>query len=228
MIDGAGMLDELYVLLAELARRTGGPRLLGSCSGRNAWPVRGVYFLFEPGEVREDGSLRVVRVGTHGLIAGSRSTLWNRLAQHRGSQSGKGNHRGSIFRLHVGASLIARGDVGNVETWGRGSSVPRAVRDTEEAIELAVSAHLAAMPVLWLPVGDEAGPSSDRRCIEAGAISTLSRLSNPVADPPTRGWLGNHAARPAIRASGLWNVNHVEGPLTDQFLPLLAQRVEEQ
>jgi hypothetical protein len=75
------------------------------------------------------------------------------------------------------------------------------------------------------PVDDEPGPRSDRGRIEAGAIAALSRQSNPAADPPTPGWLGNHATRPAIRGPGLWNVNHVEDPLTGKFLPVLARWV---
>lgn len=223
MNEDAELLDELYGHLGELARRTGGPRTLRSCTGRDGWPARGVYFFFEPGEVRADGSPRVVRVGTHGLTAGSKSTLWGRLSQHRGRTSGSGNHRGSVFRLHVGAALIARGDVVPVDTWGQRSSAPRDVREAEAAIEQAVSAHLGAMTVLWVPVDDEPGASSDRGRIEAGAIAVLSHRSNPSADPPTPGWLGNYAARPAIRESGLWNVNHVDGPLTREFLPALAR-----
>ena len=72
------------------------------------WPRRGVYFFFEPGESRSlsgTGS-RIVRLGTHALANGSRSTLWQRLSQHRGNAKGDGgNHRGSIFRLLVGVAL---------------------------------------------------------------------------------------------------------------------------
>lgn len=100
---------------------------------------------------------------------------------------------------------------------------PRDVREAEAAIEQAVSAHLGAMTVLWVPVDDEPGASSDRGRIEAGAIGALSRRSNPSADSPSAGWLGNYAARPAIRESGLWNVNHVDGPFTQEFLPVLAR-----
>lgn len=223
MTAGIELLDELYELLGELARRTGGPRTLGSCTGRDGWPTRGVYFFFEPGEIRADGSPRVVRVGTHGLTAGSKSTLWGRLSQHRGRTSGRGNHRGSVFRLHVGAALIARSDVVPVGTWGSGRAPLETFREAEAAIEQAVSAHIGAMGVLWVPVDDEPGASSDRGRIEAGAIAALSRLSNPAADPPSPAWLGNHAARPTIRGSGLWNVNHVDGPLTQDFLPVLAR-----
>ena len=77
-------LDRLYGLLAELRERLGGYKYLRDCNGRMSWPKRGVYFIFEDGELREDGHTpRVVRVGTHAVSAGSRTTLWNRLSQHR-------------------------------------------------------------------------------------------------------------------------------------------------
>ena len=66
-----------------------------------------VCFFYEAGEERSGSgvALRVVRIGTHGLTVGSRSTLWGRLSQHRGTSRGTGNHRGSIFRLLVGIAL---------------------------------------------------------------------------------------------------------------------------
>ena len=99
--DPADALDRLYELLGDLRSRLGGARTLASCTGRMDWPARGVYLFFEPGEMRRDGTPRVVRVGTHALTVGSRTTLWQRLSQHRGYLSGRwaggGNHRGSVF-----------------------------------------------------------------------------------------------------------------------------------
>lgn len=122
-------LDAFYTLLRQLERHVGGPRLLAECTGRMAWPQRGVYFFFENGEYREDGAeQRVVLVGTHGLRAGGKSTLCGRLGQHRGTGSGDrlgGNHRGSVFRLHVGQALLTRGlhpEAG--DSWAAGSSAP--------------------------------------------------------------------------------------------------------
>jgi hypothetical protein len=68
-------LDRFYELLDDLEHAVGGRRRLGSATGRDGWPTRGVYFVFEPGEHRESGGDRVVRVGTHGLKTGSRSNL---------------------------------------------------------------------------------------------------------------------------------------------------------
>ena len=84
------------------------------------WPLRGIYFFMEEGERRTDTGtgLRIVRVGTHALKAGSRTTLWHRLSQHKGQEkSGGGNHRGSIFRLLVGSTLMKPGGM-SCQSWG--------------------------------------------------------------------------------------------------------------
>src|SRR5437764_47154 len=105
-MDRRADLIRFYKILAELERRVGGKRRLGECGRGIVWPRRGVYFFFESGEGRSDSGPRVVRVGTHALKDGSGTTLWTRLSQHRGSMgTGGGNHRGSIFRLLVGAAI---------------------------------------------------------------------------------------------------------------------------
>lgn len=229
--DRAGSVDEFYRLLAVLGDRCGGPRLLSESTARSGWPRRGVYFFFEPGELRADGSgLRVVRVGTHGLRP-SKSTLWGRLAQHKGTMGGRraggGNHRGSVFRLHVGQALLARGSFPEpiADTWSRGGSAPARVLESELVLERAVTSHIGAMPVLWLDVDDEPGPASDRGVIEAGAIALLSNLGRPPVDPPSAGWLGLSSSNPLISDSGLWNVRHVADQASDGFLPLLEEYI---
>ena len=69
---------------ADWLRSWGGPRRLADSHGSDGWPRHGVYFFYEPGETRADGTDRVVRVGTHALTATSQATLWGRLRQHRG------------------------------------------------------------------------------------------------------------------------------------------------
>jgi hypothetical protein len=162
------------------------------------------------------------------LTVSSKATLWGRLAQHRGRSSGGGNHRGSIFRRHVGAALLARdGDRSGTAaaTWGKGSSAPRDVVVAEHAHELEVSRYLAALPFLWLAVDDPPGATSHRGIIERGSIGLLSRRANPLADPPSPGWLGLHAIAPEIRTSGLWNVNHVDEPYDPAFQHVLEAYV---
>jgi hypothetical protein len=78
-------IDYFYALLRDLADRTGGPMYLTDGGLARACPRAGLYFFFENGELRTTGEPRVVRVGTHGLTATGKATLWGRLRQHRGS-----------------------------------------------------------------------------------------------------------------------------------------------
>jgi len=214
--------DHFYLLLDELAQRVGGSRLLRDCTGAGDWPRHGVYFFFEDGEIRADGSCRVVRVGTHALIPTSRTTLWDRLSQHRGQLKGRnyggGNHRASVFRRHVGAALIRRGDwpAGLLASWlDRDPPTQRAER--EDDIEREVSRYIGAMPFLWLGVPDRA----DRGYLERNSLALLSCLAG-CQDPPSAGWLGRDATRSEISGSGLWNVHHVYDRYDPAFLQLLA------
>ncbi len=97
-------LCRLYAALDRL-EQTYGARRLGDCDGKLDWPKQGVYFFRDIAErrIHTGKGARIVRVGTHALTATSKTTLWQRLAQHKGSsKSGGGNHRGSIFRLLAG------------------------------------------------------------------------------------------------------------------------------
>lgn len=195
-----------------------------------AWPERGVYFFFQDGELREDGRTpRVVRVGTHGVSSRSKTTLWNRLSQHRGSvRSGGGDHRGSIFRLHVGIAMLRQQPdefLAAGTTWGRGNSADRATRVAEELLESAVSRFIGDMPFLWVEIDDEPGPQSQRQVVESNLIALLSNANKPPLDPPSSTWLGHHSDRPAIRDSGLWNVNHVYEPHRPAGLDLLEYHI---
>ena len=223
-------LDDLrcfYEILAILERKIGGPRTLADSSGRMCWPNRGVYFFQEPGEERSDtgDGLRIVRVGTHALRVGERSTLWERLRQHKGTIRGSGNHRGSVFRSLVGSALIEC-DSTRCSSWGKGSNAPSCVRDAERPLEKRVSAVIGAMPFLWLAVEDEPGPDSLRGYIERNAIALLSNFDKPSLDLSSRGWLGRCCDRDRVRRSGLWNSNHVDGKYKPAFLDILECAVD--
>jgi len=222
-------LECFYELVHECGRRLGGPRRMAVCSGRLEWPKRGVYFFFEPNEVRRDtgSGARIIRVGTHALKTGSTTTLWNRLAQHRGPRATRsGNHRGSIFRLLVGAALIRQRAL-ECSTWGCGSSAPRDVRKAERPLEEAVSDYIGRMDVIWLEVPDEPGPASLRGVIERNAIALLSNARQPALDPPSVGWLGWACPRPLVSEAGLWNQNHVQDEYDRSFLEQFASLVRE-
>ena len=227
-----------YDLLNGLRNRVGGTRRLVECNGRMDWPQRGLYFFCEAGEERSDSGteLRVVRVGTHGLKAGSHSTLWGRLSQHRGTSRGSGNHRGSIFRLLVGIALARREGIGLPPSWGVGGDPGAAarrlglgradVKSAEADLEARVSRYIGDMPFLWLGVGDEPGPASQRGLIERNAIALLSGYREPSPDPPSVDWLGRFSDRERVRCSGLWNNNHVDEDYDPSFLDILESRIE--
>ena len=229
-----------YELLSSLATRFGGYRRLAECSGRMDWPQRGVYFFFEPGESRSSSGTgsRVVRVGTHALKEGSRATLWQRLSQHRGNARGdSGNHRGSVFRLLVGAALARRGDCPLPPSWSVCSDPGKAarqlglasratVKDAEADLERRVSEYIGQMPFLWLNVPDAPNPQSARGRIERNAIALLSHARTPAVDQPSASWLGLHSDRARVRASGLWNNNHVDEDGSAEFLSEMAELVD--
>ncbi|EPR37362.1 hypothetical protein dsx2_0708 [Desulfovibrio sp. X2] len=222
-------LDRFYAAVADLEKGLGGRRTFGECSGRMDWPDRGVYLIFEPGEFRSDGvTPRVVRVGTHAVSVAAKSTLWSRLRAHRGTLQGSGNHRASIFRLHVGRALAQRDPSLMVETWGVGQSAPKAVRKGEERLERAVSEYIARMCVLWLNIDDAPGRGSDRAYLERQIIGLLS-ADGRLADPSSENWLGRGSFNTRISDSGLWNLDYVlfdhESEMLDRFEAYVAATV---
>jgi len=211
-------LKMFYQLLKMLEQNTGGPFYL-SDSNSKSLPRRGVYFFMEHGELRTDSGTghRIVRVGTHGLKQDSKSTLAQRLSQHKGAiKTGGGNHRGSIFRLLVGTTLFDKNT--ECSTWGQGSSACADIRCGEELLEKEVSSIITKMPFLYLDVDDAPSPESMRGVIERNAIALLSNYKKPPLDPQSHEWRGYKCNREKVRLSGLWNQNHVDETYNPSFL----------
>jgi hypothetical protein len=220
-------LNRFYSLLDELERKLGGPRLLSQCSGSEDWPERGVYFFREEGENRGDHEdvQRIVRVGTHALKTRANTTLWKRLAGHKGlPDNGGGNHRASILRMFVGQALCER-DGHDYPSWGEGTSASLEVRQSELPLERLVSTRIGNMPFLWLAIDDEPGPDSLRGYIERNAIALLSNYGKHRIDPPSESWLGHYCHRERVRHSGLWNPSHVTETYDPAFLGDLEQLI---
>ncbi len=224
-----GRLDDLrrfYDILDVLGQRAGGVRCLSSCTGPMAWPERGVYFFFEPGETRSDIGTgpRVVRVGTHPLGSASRTTLRQRFHQHRGNVGDRGgNHRGSVFRKHIGFALLDADREIACPTWGEGNSAPRDVRANEQHLETHVSEVIGAMPFVWLAIEDDPGPDSMRGFVERNSIALMSNFGRYALDAPSAGWLGRHSRSERIGESGLWNYHHVDERHAPDFVVRLAR-----
>jgi hypothetical protein len=225
-------INRFYDILQVLENKVGGCRRLSECHGDMNWPQRGVYFFFERGEMRTQGSrMRVVRVGTHALKRDSRTTLWDRLRAHRGTlggeRAGGGNHRGSIFRLHVVTAILKReGLEKQYATWGVGSWAKKKIRKLEYPVEKKVSSYIGLMPFLWLEVDDAPGPQSERAYIERNSINILSnygKLETESAHTPSDSWLGRCCRNALVQESGLWNVDHVTETYVD---PSFLERLE--
>lgn len=77
----------------------------------------------------------------------------------------------------------------------------------------------------WLGVDDEPGPASLRGTIERNCIALLSNVRQPPIDRPSEKWLGRSCPRERVRASGLWNQNHVDEGYDPAFLGLLEELI---
>jgi len=231
-MDRTNDIERFYEILSSLNKRLTSPRTLNNCTGRMKWPKRGVYFFLETGEQRcqSGAGFRVVRVGTHAVSRGSKTTLWKRLADHRGTLStGGGNHRGSVFRLLVGLAILKRDGL-NCPTWGQRGSFSGEIREKEHPIECLVSKHIRSMPFLWIQAEDAPSPSSIRAYIERNSIALLSNHKKAVelqVDPPSSNWLGNFCHKEKIYSSGLWNSNHVDEDYDTDFLGVMSELVEQ-
>lgn len=180
----------------------------------------GLYFFHEQGEVSPHAPRgRVVRVGNHPRSDG---TLVRRLSQH---YSGRKN--GSVFRKALGGALLRQGDpahpclapapgAGHWERQG-GDPCERCM-----PIEAEISRLLRdRFTFRVVAVGDR----SLRNELEGRLVATFAAC--PTCRP-SREWLGRHAYGPAMRTTGLWNTEFVEGPtLTEDQLDAFEELVAE-
>lgn len=138
--------------------------------------------------------------------------------------SGGGNHRGSIFRLLVGATLPGSSAEGS--RWGQGQSASGEIRRFEAPLEQEVSRIIREMPFVWVDVDDAAHPDSARGVIERGAIALLSNYQKAPIDRPSLSWRGLLSDREKVRLSGLWNNRHVDEAYDPAFLDAMQSHVE--
>jgi hypothetical protein len=186
-------------------------------------PKQGVYFFFDDGERTKFSAAvpRLVRIGTHGVSAGSVATLRNRLRTHLGTRVGAGNHRASVFRLHVGRAIIERDQLqDSYLSWGKGQSAPRTITDLEAPLEVEVSKYIGNLHVLFIPVLDDSGTASMRATIERQFIAMFTENLCAIEDISLT-WLGRFSDKSGIRESGLWNIRDVGSEYDPKFIPLL-------
>jgi hypothetical protein len=123
-----------------------------------------------------------------------------------------------------GSVLDKRGE--QLPSWDVGTSAPKEIRKAEHNCECQVSVIIRAMPLLWLAVDDDPGPTSARGFIERNSIALLSNC-NEQEDLPSKDWLGHYCRDPNVRASGLWNSDHVREAYSPAFLTELDRLIAE-
>ena len=221
MVDRIECLNRLYSLVWEAEKKFGLWDYSRFESSSHALPEAGVYYFFEPGELRAGYAdwHRIVRVGTHRVSVGSKSLLADRLRNHFGA-SATGIGRSSIFRDHVGAALF-----------GRSGWETHADEVSQQRHNL-VSTYIRSMTFVVIPVDDAAGSKSERRFIEMNSIALLSNYlrKGDQIDPPSANWLGYRtetktAPGDHVSKSGLWNVDGVDGQYSLDLLSVLERRI---
>ena len=233
-------LVSLYAALEKLNERINGPYHLAACNGSMDFPDRGLYFFFAPwSDLETDPARRwhLTRIGTVGVARGSTNTLWKRLRQHRGNKNGKyaggGNHRGSIFRQHVGRAYIARDESEDeYPYWGQPSGVEElpdttTIREQEHLLEQRVSTYISQLPFLYLNIPGEARPGNDRADAEMNTIAMTAHARRTNPNLHDADWLGRHSPRPEISQTGLWNIEHVNALFGIDVLETLEQFIDE-
>ena len=178
---------------------------------QNPMPEQGVYFFFDPEEETRFSKVlgRLVRIGTHGVSESSRATLRDRLRTHLGTVDGYGNHRSSVFRLHVGEAIIRRDGLRKrFPQWGSGQNSSPLVREREGPLEKLVSTAISKLHVAIVEVADRAMKTSARAVVETSTIALFTEDYQPVEFSGPH-WLGRHSAHDLISKTGLWNLRDV-------------------
>jgi len=226
ILDRESAISSLYKHFESFQQANGLPTLKEAL--RNPLPTQGVYFFFDPTEPSRFATRlpRLVRVGTHGVSRGSKATLRDRLRAHLGTSDGFGNHRSSVFRLHVGEALIRKDALRDqFPNWGKGQSVERSVGELERDLERKVSDYISKLQIGYVDVPDRAAKNSARSKIERLVIALFTERLVPL-DPPSQNWLGLYSAYDEITRTGLWNVRDV-GTRTDfEIVDLISARLE--
>ena len=167
----------------------------------------GLYVFFEKGESSAHAPRgRIVRVGNHPR---AQHRLVRRLGDHYRGQDGAKN--GSVFRRYIGGAILRRLDP-TVPCLAPGPGGGHWEQQGEPACptcsptERAVSALLdETFRFRCIRIDDQ----EERNHMESRLIATIAACT---VCSPSQTWLGLHAYPPLVRASGLWNVQHVGRP----------------
>ncbi len=219
-------INTFYDILHYYSDKYGLIKDFSSFTNKEKCPKQGLYIFLHKDEKRllDPTRIRIARVGTHAVSQNSKTLLWHRLKTHKGTNSGYGNHRSSIFRSYVGSAIIEREKLG-VITWNKKTIISSETQNEKE-IEKRVSEYINDnFQLICLDIPGEALKTNDRAYIERNLIALLSN-SLKFSDTPPANWLGSYAPNELVKKSGLWNVNHTEEMVTNDFYDIFEHYLQ--
>lgn len=161
-------------------------------SPSNNFSENGIYFFYEKGEkCHFDGSDhdRIGRVGTHRTDGAFGSRIKNHYS---------GNKNSSVFRKHIGSALILKHKLNfDLNQWVKQDT------PTFDEVELMVSKYIQDNFYFRYIIVET---KQKRLELEERLIATLCNANLRPSD----NWLGRFAYADKIKASGLWNIQHVD------------------
>jgi|HubBroStandDraft_6_1064221.scaffolds.fasta_scaffold337595_1 hypothetical protein len=171
-------------------------------------PTDGIYFIFEADETGH-GARRIVRVGSHT----GHGNLPKRLAEHM-----KANKDRSIFRKNLGRAFLNRSNDVFLKQWDW-DLTSKEKKDQlshlldierQQAIETLITDYVVAnLSFAVISVAD----MRSRLLLESALIATIARCRHCGTSAR---WLGNHSPVAAIRSSGLWLKQHLNGNIINE------------
>lgn len=167
-------------------------------------PQNGIYIIFESGERYLEFD-RIVRVGTHT----GNNQLFSRLNQHYIKE----NKNRSIFRKNIGRCILNKANNPYLSIWELDTTSAEEKKmnsylvdvEFEKQIERQISTYIQKkLSFCVFRINNK----EQRLFWESKIASTLAQSKELI---PSSDWLGNYSPKEKIRASGLWQVNGLDG-----------------
>jgi hypothetical protein len=200
-------------------------------------PESGIYFFFEKGEEcpLQKGLSRIVRIGTANY-----GQFRSRISQHYLLEERKMNfdaHHSkpsdrSIFRKNLGRAILNRNEDSYLQVWNIDFQITENRNNfwqlrkisKEWQIEEEITSILRSdfsFRYLDLSTVLENLPNRFQYLLEEHLIGTLGHCSYCG---PSETWLGLFSPEPKIRASGLWQVQHLDAEeITDEEIRIITE-----
>ena len=168
--------------------------------------ANGLYFFFEAGEDSPHGRPRITRIGNHPRTQGR---LVGRLREHYATRPNAKN--GSVFRRYLGGALLRRDGIERclAPSPGLGHWESGTASECETCVgyEERVTSYLrSSLRFACVRIDDQ----ELRNHLERRLIASVAQCR---ACRPSVGWLGSLSYSGNVRSSGLWNSDHVNGPV---------------